>query len=91
MQRVLLVSGDKQLNAQVKQALEVTSTVMSADPAVDNVEDVASQFQPQQTRQSPRPPFCPRQALGHWQHPMRQNLSLKQLHLPWQFEARHDP
>lgn len=47
MQRVLLVSGDKQLIAQVKQALEATSTVMSADPAVDNVEDVASQFQPQ--------------------------------------------
>ncbi|ABS61694.1 response regulator receiver protein [Parvibaculum lavamentivorans DS-1] len=47
MHRVLLICGDKPLAAQVKQALDSTSTVMSADPAIDNVQDVAGQFRPE--------------------------------------------
>lgn len=47
MHRLLLVSGDKNLISRVKQALDTAATVMSADPAVDNVEEVASQFRPE--------------------------------------------
>lgn len=47
MHRVLLISGDRQLIARLKQALDTTCTVMSADPAIDNAEEVAAQFQPE--------------------------------------------
>lgn len=47
MHRILLVSGDIDLIEQVKRALETTSTVMAADPAVDDVQEVAGQFRPE--------------------------------------------
>lgn len=47
MHRVLLISGDKELIAQLKRALETTSTVMAADPAIDDVQEVAAQFRPE--------------------------------------------
>ena len=46
MHRVLLISGDKDLIAHIKQSLETVATVMSVDPAVDNMVEVAEQFQP---------------------------------------------
>ncbi|MCF8470404.1 MAG: response regulator [Parvibaculum sp.] len=46
MHRVLLISGDPATIARAKRALETVATVMSADPAADNVEEVASQFRP---------------------------------------------
>lgn len=47
MYRFLLISGDKDLTARIKLALESVSTVMSADPAIDNVEELAAQFRPE--------------------------------------------
>ena len=35
------------LMRRLKQALDTTCTVMSADPAIDNAEEVAAQFQPE--------------------------------------------
>ncbi len=46
MHRVLLVSGSKELITHIKQSLEAEATVMSVDPAVDNMVEVAEQFQP---------------------------------------------
>lgn len=46
MHRVLLVSGDADLIAHIKKSMDVGATVMSADPAVDNVIEVAEQFRP---------------------------------------------
>ncbi|GMV61782.1 MAG: hypothetical protein AMXMBFR74_09510 [Parvibaculum sp.] len=47
MYRFLLISGDKNLTARIKLALESVSTIMSADPAIDNVEELAAQFRPE--------------------------------------------
>ncbi|MEX0839713.1 MAG: hypothetical protein WD034_09275 [Parvibaculum sp.] len=47
MYRILLVSGDTSLIGRIKQALEPISTVMCADPAIDNVKEVARQFRPE--------------------------------------------
>ncbi|MEP2828706.1 hypothetical protein [Parvibaculum sp.] len=47
MHRFLLVSGDKELAARIKLALESVATILSADPAVDSVEEVAAQFRPE--------------------------------------------
>ena len=46
MHRFLLISGDKELIARVKLALDPISTVMSSDPSIDDVKDVAGQFRP---------------------------------------------
>jgi pilus assembly protein CpaE len=47
MHRFLLISGDRDLSARIKRALESVSTVMSADPSIDNVEELATQFRPE--------------------------------------------
>lgn len=47
MHRFLLVSGDKGLVERIKLALDSVATIMSADPAVDSVQDVAAQFRPE--------------------------------------------
>lgn len=46
MHRFLLISGDKGLTARIKLALDPISTVMSSDPSIDDVKDVAGQFRP---------------------------------------------
>lgn len=47
MNRVLLISGDKELATRVKRALDADATVMLADPAADNVGEIAEQFRPE--------------------------------------------
>lgn len=47
MNRVLLISGDKELATRVKRALDTDATVMLADPAADNVGEIAEQFRPE--------------------------------------------
>lgn len=47
MNRVLLISGDKELATRVKRALDTDATVMLADPAADNVGEIVEQFRPE--------------------------------------------
>src|SRR5690554_3620570 len=47
MNRVLLISGDKELATRLKRALDSDATVMLADPAADNVVEIAEQFRPE--------------------------------------------
>lgn len=47
MHRLLLISGDAPLIDRIKSALEPVATIMCADPAIDNVKDVAEQFRPE--------------------------------------------
>jgi pilus assembly protein CpaE len=47
MNRVLLISGDKELATRVKRALDADATVMLADPGADNVGEIAEQFRPE--------------------------------------------
>lgn len=47
MHRFLLISGDKELAAHIKAALDTIATIMVADPAVDDVAEVAAQFRPE--------------------------------------------
>lgn len=47
MHRILLVSGDRDLTSRIKLALDTVATIMSADPAVDDIEEAAAQFRPE--------------------------------------------
>lgn len=47
MNRVLLISGDKELATRLKRALDSDATVMLADPGADNVGEIAEQFRPE--------------------------------------------
>ncbi|MBX3495159.1 MAG: hypothetical protein KF769_02860 [Parvibaculum sp.] len=47
MHRLLLISGDTPLIDRIKSALEPVATIMCADPAIDNVKEVAGQFRPE--------------------------------------------
>lgn len=47
MNRVLLISGDMELITRVKRAMDTDATVMFADPAANNVVEIAEQFRPE--------------------------------------------
>ena len=47
MNRVLLISGDTELITRVKRAMDTDATVMFADPAANNVVEIAEQFRPE--------------------------------------------
>lgn len=46
MNRILLISGDRDLANRIKRALEDDATVMVTDPAADNVVEAGEQFRP---------------------------------------------